>query len=206
MIKQLIYITSLVIFSISANAERYVFYLHGKIVEDQGANAVETVQGFGAYEYSNILETFRKEGFVVISEVRARNTDPATYAHKVARQVDSLIKKGVRPNEITVIGASKGSVIAMLTSSTLKNKDVNFVFMAGCFGGDHDIRFCGNILSIYEQSDGVGSCQVLKSSSSLPIPHYKEITLHTGLRHGFLYKPLKEWVIPAVKWANGNYN
>lgn len=196
----------LLLFSICAHAQKYIFYLHGKIIEDQGANAVETAQGYGAYEYNNILDAFRQEGFIVISEVRPRNTDPETYALKVVKQIDSLIRKGARPGTITVIGASKGSVIAMHTSSLLKNKEVNFVFMAGCFGSGNNIHFCGNILSIYEKSDGVGSCQSLRNSSSLPVPHYKEIAINTGLRHGFLYRPLKEWVTPAVNWANGNYD
>jgi len=26
------------------------------------------------------------------------------------------------------------------------------------------------------------------------------------MRHGFLFKPLKEWIEPTIKWANGNYN
>lgn len=189
----------------TAHAQKYLFYLHGKIVEDQGADAVETAQGFGAYEYRNILAAFRKESFTVLSEVRPRNTDPVAYAGKVVKQIDSLLRAGVQPGKITVIGASKGSVIAMHVSSLLKNKDVNFVFMAGCFSDDDAVNFCGNILSIYEKSDGVGSCTAIKKRSANPVPHYKEIELNTGLRHGFLYKPLAEWVKPAVKWANNNF-
>ncbi|MCW3123991.1 MAG: hypothetical protein JWQ38_3483 [Flavipsychrobacter sp.] len=205
-------ITTILILSmtISAGAQKYVFYLHGRIVEEMGANAVETTQGFGAYEYEHILRAFRKENFTVISEVRAKNTDPKAYAHKVGKQIDSLLKTGVQPGNITVVGASKGSTIAMYASTFLKNKNVNFVFMAGCFDdvatSMPDINFCGNILSIYEESDAIGrSCASLKNKAVNGIPHYQEIELHTGLKHGFLYKPLKEWVTPAVKWANGNY-
>ena len=187
----------------ASHAQKYFFYLHGKIVEDQGVGAV--APGYGAYEYEHILQAFRKEQFTVMSEVRAKNTDPETYARKVVRQIDSLLKTGVKPNKITVLGASKGSVIAQYVSSILKNKDVNFVFMAGCSGDGGGVNFCGNILSIYEKSDGVGSCNDLKNKSSNSIPHYKEIELNTGLRHGFLYKPLPEWVAPSVQWANGNY-
>ena len=38
------------------------------------------------------------------------------------------------------------------------------------------------------------------------IKHFKEIELNTGMGHGFLFKPLKEWIEPTIKWANGNYN
>jgi hypothetical protein len=28
----------------------------------------------------------------------------------------------------------------------------------------------------------------------------REIVLRTGLGHGFIYRPLPEWVNPAVEW------
>ncbi|MEO8711773.1 MAG: alpha/beta hydrolase [Parafilimonas sp.] len=190
--------------------QHYLFYLHGQIVEEQGANAVDTINGFGAYQYEDILNAFRKANFTVLSEVRQKNTDPSEYAHKIVNQIDSLISKGVQPNDITVVGASKGAIISMLISSYLKNKDVNFVLLAGCnddiLKRFPEIQFCGNILSIYEKSDYIGhSCLNFKQSSKQSIPHYKEIELNTGLKHGFLYKPLPEWMEPAIKWANKNY-
>ncbi len=204
----LLALLSMVIAATESYGQQYLFYLHGAIVEDQGADAVSPQ--FGKYEYNNILNAFRKEKFKVISEVRAKDTDPETYAHKVVKQIDSLLKTGAKPNNITVVGASKGCLIAMYVSSFLKNKDVNFVFLAGCFGNistmSPDINFCGNILSIHEKSDGIGrSCAELKKRSSQAIPHYKEIELNTGLKHGFIYKPLQEWVAPAIKWARNDY-
>ncbi len=29
----------------------------------------------------------------------------------------------------------------------------------------------------------------------------REIVVHTGLGHGFLYRPLPEWLNPVVEWA-----
>ncbi len=190
--------------------QRYLFYLHGKIIEDQGVNAIDTVNGYGAYEYENILTAFKKADFIVLSEARPKNTDPVEYAHKIVNEIDSLITKGVKPNDITVVGASKGAVISMFISSYLKNKEVNFIFLAGCnedgFKNFSEIQFCGNILSIYEKSDDIGhTCANFKKSTRLTISHYKEIELNTGLKHGFLYKPLREWIEPAIKWANKNY-
>ena len=190
--------------------QHYLFYLHGKIIEDQGANAVDTINGFGAYQYEEILNTFRKAGFTVMSEVRRKNTDPVRYAHKIVSQIDSLIKNGTNANDITLVGASKGAIISMLISSYLKNKDLNFVLLAGCMSNllqsFPDIQFCGNILSIYEKSDDIGhSCASIKEQTRAAIPHYEEIELNTGLKHGFLYKPLPVWVEPAIKWADKNY-
>jgi hypothetical protein len=187
-----------------------IFYLHGKIVEDQGIPAIDTLQGYGTYQYEDILDAFRQKKFTVISEVRERATNPFDYARKLAQRIDSCIKKGVAPDQITVIGASKGAVIAMICSSYLGNKDVNYVFLAGCnkelLEGFSDIKFQGNILSIYEKSDDIGrSCSGFKNRPLQIIPHYKEIELHTGLKHGFLYRPLPEWVMPAIKWAANDY-
>lgn len=207
-----LFIILLIIFIPSSEifAQRYLFYLHGKIIEDQGANAIDTVNGYGAYQYEDILNAFRKAGFIVQSEVRQKNTDPLEYAHKIVNQIDSFIKSGVKPNDITVVGASKGAIISMFISSYLKNKDVNFVFLAGCnddiLKSFPEIQFCGNILSIYEKSDDIGhSCATFKKKTGLTISHFKEIELNTGLKHGFLYKPLPEWIEPAIKWADKNY-
>lgn len=191
--------------------QRYLFYFHGKIIEDQGVNAVDSVNGYGAYQYEDILNTFRKANFTVFSEVRQKDANPSKHAHRAVNQIDSLIKNGVEDNDITVVGASKGAIISMLISSYLKNKNVNFVFLAGCnediLKHFPEIQFCGNILSIYEKSDDIGhSCSKFKNSSRLTISHYKEIEINTGLKHGFLYKPLKEWIEPAIKWATKNYN
>ena len=198
-----------ILFGQIAAAQRYVFYLHGKIVEDQGPNARN--DAFGSYEYENILAAFRNEHFIVISECRKPNTDVKDYAHKVAGQMDSLLKLGVKPGDITVIGASKGALIAMFVSTYVKNPHVNYVFMSSCndyvFSSFADIEFCGNILSIYEKSDpGNGSCDLLKKRSHLTVPYYKDLEINTGLKHGYLYKPIPEWVKPSVKWANGDYN
>jgi hypothetical protein len=188
-----------------------VFYLHGKIVENKGPHAVDSINGYGAYKYFDILDSLKKRNFTVISEVRKPNTNVTAYAHYVAGQIDSLLKQHVKPQHITVIGASKGSIIAMYVSTFVKNKDINYVFMGACddeiYEKCSDILFYGNILSIYEKSDlsNGGSCQKFRDRSK-SIGHYKEIELNTGLRHGFMYRPIREWLDPATRWANRDYN
>ena len=203
------FLTALLVFSMLLSfGQKFVFYLHGAIIENQGPNAVDTINGFGAYKYSDILDSLKKRKCTVISEVRKPNTAIKDYAEVVAKQIDSLLKKKINPENITVIGASKGSVIAMYVSTIVKNKDVNYVFMAACtdglFASDPDILFYGNILSIYEKSDFRGSCIKFKNKSKT-INHYKEIEINTGLRHGFLYRPISEWMDPVTKWINNDY-
>jgi hypothetical protein len=54
----------------------YVFYSHGRLVEDQGADAVSP--DYGRYEYTGIVQHLADSGFRVISEVRAPETNPHT--------------------------------------------------------------------------------------------------------------------------------
>ena len=179
---------------------RYLFYLHGRIVE-RGRRPIS--EEYGAYEYDQILETFKAKGFVVISEQRPVGTDVEKYAGKVAGQVRQLLKAGVPPRNITLVGASQGSFIAMLASTYLKNRDVNFVIMAGCSAEARFLEIVdlhGNVLSIYERTDGAGSCEKYRVDAT-GLARYQEKELQTGLRHGFIYRPIPEWVEPTISWA-----
>ncbi len=99
-------------------SQKYLFYFHGKIIEDQGIHAVSP--DFGEYEYDAILEKLSGYGFVVISEQRSINADGMKYAERVVGQVAELLKAGVPAKNITVIGASKGAGIATSISYLLK--------------------------------------------------------------------------------------
>ncbi|WDF61387.1 alpha/beta hydrolase [Flavobacterium sp. KACC 22758] len=188
--------------------QRYIFFLHNKFIEENDLNTAHPE--YGKAEYNEILASFRKDNFIVFSEKRKKNTNAADYAEKIVKQIKNLLKKGVSPNKITVIGTSKGGYIAQFVSTYLANPDVNFVFI-GCFRDVDieeipDINFCGNILTIYEKSDIYGVSAVRrKETSKLKVNHFKEIELNTNLKHGFLYKALDEWIVPCKKWANGNY-
>jgi len=188
--------------------QRYIFYLHGRIVEVQGANAVDSINGFGPYKYNDILDSLRGRHFVVISEVRPLNTRPDEYALKVISQIDSLIRLKVSPDRITLIGGSKGAVIAMEVSSRYQNKQISYVIMAGCTDGLYnnypDIKLNGNVLSIFEKSDSFSTSCLKFRERSPNLAIYKEIELDTKLKHGFIYRPIKDWLNPAVNWALGN--
>ena len=184
----------------------YLFYLHGQIIEELGVRP--THPKYGVYEYEQILDSLRQGNFIVISEAREKGTDPEQYAKKVAEQVKALLKAGVPAEDITVVGASKGAIISFLTSTLLKEKNVNFVMIAICNDwvlGNFDFNLYGNILSIYEESDvRNGSCKKEFFKRSEGINKFKEIKLNTGLEHGVLYRPIKEWLHPVIEWAKGS--
>jgi hypothetical protein len=181
---------------------RYIYYLHGKIVEDLGPRGVSP--RFGEYDYPGILAALSKPGIVVHSEIRPKDTDPSQYADKIVAQVRSQLAAGVPPSHITIAGASKGSVIASLVSTRLRVPRVRYVLIADC--NDWLIRtynphLTGSILSIYESSDDIGgTCGPLVKRSP-GVTAFKEIRLDTGLGHGIVYRPLPQWVAPALAWA-----
>jgi hypothetical protein len=189
---------------------RYLFYLHGKIIEDQGLHA--SSPDYGDYEYLAILEELASHGFIVISEQRPVNTDGIEYAHKIAGQAGVLLNAGVPAKNITVVGASKGAGIAIYVSHFLENKEMNFVILGICAADtvqgleQTGIFLHGNVLSIYDASDNLaGSCQELFTfSKDRGLARNAEIVLHVGTGHGILYQPLDEWVLPTVQWVGEN--
>lgn len=187
--------------TVDTNAS-YLFYLHGRIIENQGLRPTDP--RYGVYEYEEILRTLAAKGFAVISEARAKDTDVNQYANKVVQQINTLINTGVPPSHITVLGASKGSVITMRVSTLLRNKDVNFVLMSNCndwVDQNFQIDLYGNVLSIYDVNDEFGqTCQKFFDKAS-GLNRRKEIVLKVGIGHAILYKPMKEWIDPVVEWA-----
>ena len=181
--------------------DQYVFYIHGRIMEEQGLGAVSPA--YGPYLYEEILTQFMNAGYHVISEVRIGPTDPQQYAEFVANQVETLLEAGVPQDHITIIGFSKGGGISILVSNRLGAPRVNYVFLAICgdwLEEDQDLTVSGNILSIYEASDEYGSsCQPL-SVRSPGINSFKEIGLSTGEKHGLFYTPDPRWVDPLLNW------
>ncbi len=186
--------------------KRYMFYLHGKIIEDQGIPAVSAE--YGVYEYEAILEKLASHGFTVISEQRQKGADGMKYAERVAGQVTGLLNAGVPAKNITVVGASQGAAITIAVSNFLANKDLNFVLMGTCntetiqFSKQQRLFLYGNILTIRDSDDGFAdSCEELFAFSEGKIARHEELVLHIGTGHGILYKPLDEWILPAVQWS-----
>ena len=113
------------------------------------------------------------------------------------------MNSGVSAGHIGVIGASKGAVIAMLVSTQVAIP-VRYVLMANCnefVFKTFSLSLHGHVLSIFEASDELGkTCEPLFERSP-ELGERREIRLSTGLRHGFLFRPLEAWMEPAVAWA-----
>lgn len=182
----------------------YLFYLHGAVVSVLGDNAInQGAPEWGPYEYSKILDSLRKRGFNVISEIRKPNLDDSVYSKKITAQIDTLLKGGVQKRRIVVVGASSGWNIALQVSARRKDRNARYVLMGGCWPETYreytGMQLYGRFLSIIEDSDPHKSC--LKIFENLKtVKEFKEITLHTGLSHGFFYKGHAFWINPIVYW------
>ncbi len=192
---------------------RYIFFLHGKVVEMHGPNGRHPC--FGIYDYHGIVKSFRNRGFVVISEVRPEGTKLDKYARKIVRQIKTLMSYGLSPKQITVVGFLKGSAITLLASPRLKDFGVNFVMMSGCsHKGTHVLgRYSklidqsvqsvqGRFLYIYDVSgQKCDVCRRILKNSSAEVT-FKEIMLKNGLGHSIFYRPRRDWIEPVTEWIS----
>ena len=188
-------------------AARYLFYLHAKIVEDEGLPAVSPAHG--EYEYGAILDRLASFGFVVVSEIRPKDASSTAYAERVSSQVDALLEAGVPPTHITVVGASKGAYIAALVSHAVPTPDVRYVILSMCdaetvaYMIEQGTDLHGDVLALRDAADTpdlVGSCEALFTFSH-EMDRHGEIVVNVGTGHGILYQPLDAWVLPTVQWA-----
>lgn len=186
------------------SAGRYVFYLHGRIIEEAGRRP--THPRFGVYEYDEILQELARTGATVVSEQRARGTVVRDAARGTAGQVRKLLDAGVDPKHVVVVGFSKGGWIAVHTSDLL-DAPIRYVFLAACgpgILGDEGLQVRGSVLSIFEESDPIGvSCGPLLARSP-QLGEKREVEIRTGLGHGAFYRPIAEWVDPVRTWILGD--
>jgi hypothetical protein len=188
----------------------HLVYLAGRIVQEQQNRRPKHDQ-FGYYELDQILDTFQKRGFAVSSQLRPKGQTIAASASQVIAEVHALLESGVPARRITVLGASMGSTIALVASLKLRNPELNFAVLGTCLAlnvpllvAEHGHGPIGHLLAIREKSDeSVEPCPAwsddLGTHKRLVV---REIVLDTGLRHGFLYRPLPEWVDPVVEWSS----
>ncbi|MEM7049540.1 MAG: hypothetical protein AAF604_07775 [Acidobacteriota bacterium] len=180
----------------------YLIYLHGRIVQEQGPRAIS--ERFGPYQFEAIVVALRRAGAEVVAPLRSPGSNLHQSAAEVTERVGALMAQGIAADRITLVGASQGSVIAMLASQELALDQLGLVLMGACNGwvtGELQPDLHGRVLSLYEPGDRHGgSCRELVEQSS-GVTAFEEIRLDTRLDHGFLYRPLEEWVDPATDWA-----
>jgi hypothetical protein len=92
----------------------------------------------------------------------------------------------------------------MLASTSIRNRDVNFVLMSNCNDWVQEhfrIDLYGNVLSIYDKNDEFGTTCGPIFAQSKGLARRKEVVLQLGTGHAVLYQPLPEWLGPVDAWA-----
>jgi hypothetical protein len=184
--------------------ERYVIYSHGLIVE--GNNPRPVSPKYGQYDFPAIKQAiFKDGGFNLIAYQRPKNADFAAHVNMLVSWVRRLLEAGVKPGRITLIGFSRGGQLTACASGDLASTGINTALFAICQNGDFDrdppgprLVLGGNLLSIYETSDQLGSCAKLAARSHLT--SFKEVAISTGKGHGAFFQPLDAWLQPLKAW------
>jgi hypothetical protein len=180
--------------------ERYVIYSHGLIVEGNDPKPISPK--YGQYDFPAIKQSlFKDGGFNLIAYQRPKSSDDS-YADTLKSWVHRLIDAGVAPSQITLVGFSRGAQLTALASSGLASAGINTALLAICENGEvsdaSGLNLGGNLLSIYETSDELGSCEKLAARSHLK--SFKEVSISTGKKHGAFFQPLPEWIQPLKAW------
>jgi hypothetical protein len=181
--------------------ERYVIYSHGLIVEGNEPKPISPK--YGQYDFPGIKQAlFGAGGFNLIAYQRPKNADFEGYVETLKSWVKRLLDAGVSPHRITLVGFSRGGQTTSYASSDLAADGINTALLAICkdgdFGRDPPLILGGNLVSIYETSDELGSCAKLAARSHLT--SFKEVAIATGRGHGAFFQPLPEWMRPLKSW------
>jgi len=180
---------------------RYLIFLHGDLLEEEGTDA--THPDYGRYAYDEIIEGLLVPQTNVISVIRPPDTKIKRYAGKVVDQVEELMEAGVSPSHISVVGFSKGGNIAVLASAALENEALNFGLLGAC--GEFldtvpESAMMGRVLSIYDTGDdSTGSCQALFDRSKHGLTA-SEVAITTEAGHAAFYTPDSAWLDPLRAW------
>jgi hypothetical protein len=103
-----------------------------------------------------------------------------------------------------------GGGITLLAAARLQEPKLRFAVLGVClsenvrsFRASEGKAPAGRILAVRETSDEFTTPCPRWSSTMAPgtFLTVREVILSTGLNHGFLYRPLPEWVEPVQDWA-----
>jgi hypothetical protein len=181
--------------------ESYVIYSHGLIVEGNEPRPISPK--YGQYDFPGIKQAlFSAGGFNLIAYQRPKNTNFEAYVETLKSWVNRLLDAGVSPHRITLVGFSRGGQTTSYASGDLASEGINTALLAICEDGDFErdppLILGGNLLSIYETSDELGSCAKLAARSHLT--SFKEVAISTGKGHGAFFQSLPEWMRPLRAW------
>lgn len=181
----------------------YVFFYHGAIAEGRKNDPVS--ERHGLYDFTGLKQSLDSKSYYLVTEHRERNANIEKHAKELANKVSDLLRNGVNPSKISIVGFSKGGGIVATAASLIDNENIRYVLLASCPQNSQDVDwppFKGRLLSLYEREDiWAGSCAFLAEGSPR-VSEFKEIVLESGLGHGEFYRPHKRWLTPVLAWIS----
>lgn len=186
-----------------------LIYLHGRIIQDQQSRRPKHPE-WGYYELDAILKTLGDRGFDVTGEIRPKDATLDESAERVAQQVRALRAKGVPLERITLLGGSMGAAIALRAALRLQERQLRVAVLGACLSltlpgllEEYGRPPAGRMLTVRDTSDETSEpCPAWRDDPArYPLLRAREVVISTGQSHGFLYRPLPEWVDPFVEWA-----
>jgi alpha-beta hydrolase superfamily lysophospholipase len=189
----------------------HLFYLHGRIVqEQQSSKAVHPA--FGVYDLDAIVAAFRTRGFTVHAAIRPKRESIDEAAARTVDEIRALLDSGVEVERIALVGASMGAAIGLEVAERLALPGLRVALLGACLSAHVEALRAsggrgpsGRLLAIREASDeSTAGCASWPESANGTALTARELTVDTGLRHGFLYRPLPVWVDPVVAWLGAS--
>ncbi|MEO1207848.1 MAG: alpha/beta hydrolase [Pseudomonadota bacterium] len=183
---------------------RYIIYVHGRIIETEGPEAVS--ERFGPYDFRGITEALSSHGHVVVAELR--EPGGLEYVDTIVDQVRTLRGAGVPSANITVVGFSKGGYMTLRAARELQDPEVNYAILAGCIAetiaGDQLSAdgLDGRLLSMADSVDDLGfpCTPFFERNKQLSSPI--SIVFHEGTGHGLFYAADPVWLTPLMDWID----
>lgn len=194
-------------------AARYVIYIHGA-----GPDLVGLMRA--KEDVSRNTKELAARGFMVVAEVRPQGTirkvpeDLDIYAKKIAEQVSSLLAAKVPPENISVVGYSRGGQIVQIVAGVVGRSDISYAILAGCFSdngtakqfvplmADYAKKLKGRFISLVDEADPAFSSCSSYFARAVEKPVYIESILRTGRGHDLFNTPTDDWFKPLVDWIS----
>lgn len=184
----------------------YIFYVHGRIIENEGVEAVSSK--FGAYQFGAITSQLTGKGRHVIAKVRGPGR--LEYVDELTADITRLLNTGVPPQNITVVGFSKGAYMTLQAAKALENPDISYAVLAGCVAGvvsgkDRSADgLQGRVLSMVDASDDLGFSCVTLFARNAHLKDPVDVVFETGLAHGLFYAANPVWLDPLLEWIEAD--
>lgn len=152
-------------------------------------------------DHTAIIQAFESEGFIVDTYAYT-NESRVDYAHNIADRIHGLIREGVDPAKISVMGAGWGSDVALLASAVTGNRQVNYVVLGSCNSELKDqpgMHLTGNVMALHDAGTTSQSCRPLFTGSPR-LSARRDIKLSSSFGGALFDTAHSEWTKPATEW------